>query len=58
MNHPDHRQRSTPTWVKAFLVAIIVIAVALVVSALAGLEHGPGQHGASRAAVLTTHAEI
>jgi hypothetical protein len=34
-----------PLWVKVFLVVAIVLAVALLVTRLAGVEHGPGLHG-------------
>jgi hypothetical protein len=33
-----------PRWVKVFLIIGIVLVLALVVSALAGVQHGPGLH--------------
>jgi hypothetical protein len=37
-----------PTWVKVFVVIAIVVVLALVVSALAGVKHGPGRHSAGQ----------
>jgi hypothetical protein len=33
-----------PRWVKVFLIIAVVLALALVVSLLAGVRHGPGLH--------------
>lgn len=33
-----------PTWVKAFIVAGIVIAIAALIILVAGGTHGPGRH--------------
>jgi hypothetical protein len=33
-----------PRWVKAFLIIAIVLVLAIVVSFLAGVGHGPGLH--------------
>lgn len=37
----------TPRWVKVFGIIAIVLALLLVVSLLAGVEHGPGLHAPS-----------
>jgi hypothetical protein len=42
----DAAPPAMPTWVMAGLVALAVVAVALLVAALAGGDHGPGMHGA------------
>lgn len=34
-----------PRWVKVFLIVVVVLAAAFVVTRLAGVEHGPGRHG-------------
>jgi hypothetical protein len=36
--------RSTPRWVRVFVVVGLVLAVVLIVALLGG--HGPGRHGA------------
>jgi hypothetical protein len=33
-----------PRWVKVFLIVAILLALAFVVSFLAGVQHGPGLH--------------
>jgi hypothetical protein len=33
-----------PRWVKVFLVIIVVLVLALIVSWLLGVQHGPGLH--------------
>lgn len=38
---PPHR---TPPWVKGFIVAGIVLVVAVTILLLAGGDHGPGRH--------------
>ena len=35
-----------PRWVRVFLVIVLVIAAALVISQALGIQHGPGMHGA------------
>ncbi len=34
-----------PRWVKVFIIVAVVLAVAFVVTKLAGVQHGPGLHG-------------
>jgi hypothetical protein len=34
-----------PRWVKVFLIVMVLLALALLISALAGIQHGPGLHG-------------
>lgn len=41
MANGDH---STPRWVKLLAIVVAVLAVLLVVSLLAGVDHGPGRH--------------
>jgi hypothetical protein len=36
-----------PRWVKVFLIVLILVVVAFVISFLAGVRHGPGLHGPS-----------
>lgn len=36
-----------PRWVKVTAIVIVVVVLALIVSKLAGVEHGPGRHGGS-----------
>lgn len=33
-----------PRWVKVFLIIVVVLALALVITRLAGVQHGPGLH--------------
>ncbi|MEW6582534.1 MAG: hypothetical protein AB1416_07225 [Actinomycetota bacterium] len=40
-----------PRWVKAFVIAAVVLGLALVISVIAGVEHGPGRHSAAPAPV-------
>jgi hypothetical protein len=35
----------TPTWVKVFAVVTVLVLAALAVALIAGVQHGPGQHG-------------
>jgi hypothetical protein len=44
-----------PRWVKVFLIIAIVLAAALIVSRLAGVQHGPGLHNPPGALVATLH---
>jgi hypothetical protein len=39
-----HNDSGMPRWVKVLAIVVVVLAVALVVSMLAGVEHGPGRH--------------
>lgn len=41
----DRGAPGLPRWVKVFIILAIGLAVAFVVTKLAGLEHGPGLHG-------------
>jgi hypothetical protein len=34
-----------PTWVKLFIAIGVVVVAALIITQLAGVEHGPGMHG-------------
>jgi hypothetical protein len=43
-NSPDPRPPSTPRWVKVSGIVAAVVVVAIVISALAGGEHGPGRY--------------
>ena len=49
-SRPGHRgpgrepALGTPRWVKAFLIIAAALAVAFIVSLLAGVGHGPGLH--------------
>lgn len=36
----------TPTWVKVFGLALVVLVAALLITRLAGVPHGPGMHDA------------
>lgn len=45
---PPEPQPGTPRWVKVIGVIIVVVAIALAVSMLLGVEHGPGMHGAAQ----------
>ena len=36
-----------PRWVKATVIAVLLVIVVLVVSQLVGVDHGPGRHSAS-----------
>lgn len=38
------RDRSTPLWVKVLGIIMLVLLIALVVSRLFGIEHGPDLH--------------
>ncbi len=41
----DERQPPPrPVWVKALLIAVLVVVAIMVVNALTGGEHGPGRH--------------
>ena len=41
----DTRPRTTPRWVKIFvIVAIVVVVVGVAVFLLSGGQHGPGRH--------------
>ena len=33
-----------PTWAKVFLIVLVVVILAFVISLLAGVRHGPGLH--------------
>jgi hypothetical protein len=35
----------TPTWVKVFAVVTVLVLAALAAALIAGVQHGPGQHG-------------
>jgi hypothetical protein len=41
---PTPGQTGMPRWVKVFIVVAIVLVLALLVSRLLGVEHGPGLH--------------
>jgi len=41
---PEPADAGVPRWVKVILVMVGVLFVALLVSQLAGAEHGPGRH--------------
>ena len=34
-----------PNWVKVFIAIGIVLAIGVLVTVVAGVEHGPGMHG-------------
>ena len=44
-NHPTPATTGAPRWVKVTLVVVGVLAVALVLLKVAGVDHGPGRHG-------------
>ena len=45
---PAHRNPPTmPRWVKAFIVAVVLLVLLFVGSMLLGVRHGPARHGAS-----------
>ena len=61
---PDETQEPTPTphhapgmprWVKVFIAVGIVLIALLVVTQLAGGDHGPGRHGGGDTPALTEH---
>jgi hypothetical protein len=39
-----HEGTGMPRWVKVFLIVVAVLALALVVTRLAGIQHGPSLH--------------
>lgn len=41
---PAARGPGMPGWVKVFLVVAVLLALALAVSFVAGVQHGPGLH--------------
>ena len=41
---PTPGQSGMPRWVKLFIVVAIVLVLALLVSRLLGVQHGPGLH--------------
>ena len=43
-----------PRWVKVTGLVVVLLAVAFVVSSLAGVDHGPGQHGSGAAPAAGT----
>lgn len=47
------RRPPMPRWVKVFLVIVLLIATALIVSQVLGVQHGPGMHGALGPSVST-----
>ena len=54
---PDAASETTgpPRWVKVLVAAVLVLVLALVISKLAGVDHGPGMHGGDSDAAPTTH---
>ncbi len=44
-----------PRWVKIFLIVVVALAVAFVVTRLLGVEHGPGLHGGGGATPTPAH---
>lgn len=59
MDRRPQAERRTPAWAKAFLVGIVVAIAALIVAALAGVEHGPGRHaGLERQAFLSDASAV
>jgi hypothetical protein len=48
---PDRGPTGMPRWVKVFLVIAILLVLALLISSLVGVQHGPRQHTAPEAAV-------
>ena len=45
---PVHRSPpAMPRWVKAFIVAVVLLVLLFVGSMLLGVRHGPGRHAAS-----------
>jgi flagellar biogenesis protein FliO len=52
---PEHESSTgMPRWVKVFLIIAIILALAFVVTRLAGVQHGPGLH--SQGPVAARHA--
>jgi hypothetical protein len=58
MTEPPPQRRShrsepdaTPLWVKAFIVLVVLVAVAFAATLILGLQHGPGMHGLAPVAV-------
>ena len=47
---------AAPRWVKVTGIVVLVAVVVLIVLKLAGIEHGPGRHGASGGAADQTPA--
>jgi hypothetical protein len=43
---PGVRPPGMPRWVKVLLIVAIILVLAFVVSFFAGVQHGPGLHGA------------
>jgi hypothetical protein len=43
-----------PRWVKIFLVVVLVIAAALLISRALGVQHGPGMHSASAGTAMVS----
>ncbi len=41
---PTPPTNGMPRWVKVFLIVLLVLVLALVISRLAGVSHGPGLH--------------
>ena len=51
---PAAEMTGMPRWMKILIGAVLVVVAVLIISKLAGVEHGPGMHGGSDAAP-TTH---
>lgn len=47
-----------PRWVKVLgAIALVVVVIAVVAMLISGGEHGPGRHGAERAASTAAHCD-
>jgi hypothetical protein len=44
--HPGVQPHGMPRWVKVLLIIAILLVLAFVVAFFAGIQHGPGLHGA------------
>ncbi len=42
---PKPERYEMPTWVKVSLIIVVLLALGFIISALAGVRHGPGLHG-------------
>lgn len=53
--HSDSDLSGAPRWVKVLVAAVVVVVLVLVISKLAGVDHGPGMHGGGSDAAPMTH---